>query len=101
MIRFLPIAALVALAGCSDATNARIDRVVIQGQMFCAKATATGPLVVALADVAGVPISVTGRTAASVAAACAAVGAIPVTPPPNPATAPVVAAPVVLAPVGR
>lgn len=101
MIRLSVIGPLTALAlsACSDATTARVDRVIVQGQAFCARATATGPLVVALADAAGVPISVTGRTASSVAAACAAVGAIPVSPPPNPSQAPVVAAPIVVAPV--
>ncbi|HXJ61913.1 MAG TPA: hypothetical protein VNU68_35185 [Verrucomicrobiae bacterium] len=89
------------LAGCSDTTNAKIDRAIVQGQLFCARASAAGSLVVALADAAGAPISVTGRSAASVAAACAAVGAIPVSPPPNPSQAPVVAAPIAATPAPK
>ena len=47
---------------------------------------------VALADAAGVPVSVIGQSSEAVAAACAAIGAIPVSPPADPAGAPVVAA---------
>jgi hypothetical protein len=74
------------------------QKAVVAGQLSCAQATAAGPLVVALADAAGAPVVVTGAASATVAAACAAIGAIPVTPPANPATAPVVAAPVVVTP---
>lgn len=49
---------------------------------------------VALADASGVPVNVIGQTSSAVQAWCAAIGAIPVIPPPNPAQAPVVAAPV-------
>jgi len=99
MKQTLLLACLTALAACSGADQASVERAVVQGQLFCAKAQASGPLVVALADAAGVPISVTGRTASAVAAACAAIGAIPVSPPAAPSQAPIVAAPVVLAPV--
>ena len=84
------VIALIMLAGCSPAQQAQADRAVAAGQLFCAKATATGPLVVALADALGAPVVVTGRTASAVADACALIGAIPVTPPSNPAGAPVV-----------
>lgn len=79
------------LAGCSaNQTNSAV----VAGELFCAKATADGPLIVALADALGAPVIVTGLASAVVQADCAAIGAIPVTPPPNPAAAPVVAAPV-------
>jgi hypothetical protein len=85
------VVALNILIGCSPAQQAQAERVVVAGQLFCAKATQTGPLVVALADALGAPVVVTGRTAAAVSDACAIIGAIPVTPPRNPADAPVVA----------
>lgn len=77
-------------------TPAQIAATQVQGQLFCAKATPTVPLVVALADAAGGPISVIGLAASTVAAACAAwtPGAVPVTPPPIPSAAPLVAAPI-------
>jgi predicted ATPase len=76
----------MVLAACAQTATAVAD-----GQLYCARATAAGPLVVALADAAGLPFVVTGRAAADVAAACALVGAIPVVPPANPNAAPVVA----------
>ena len=83
------LAALCAsLAACS---SAQTQQAVSDGQLFCATATAAGPLVVAVADAAGAPVSVIGRSADAVAALCAALKAIPVVPPPNPAAAPVVA----------
>lgn len=85
---------LLVVGGCTADQAAKFDKAVVQGQLYCSKATALGPIVVALADMNGVPISVTGRTAATVSAACAAVQAIPVSPPPNPSQAPVVAAPI-------
>ena len=85
------VVAINILIGCSPAQQAQVDRAVVAGQLFCAKATQSGPLVVALADALGAPIVVTGRTASAVAAACALIGAIPVTPPIKPADAPVVA----------
>jgi hypothetical protein len=82
-----PIAfvALIAMGGCST------SRIVADGQLFCAKAMPDAPLVVALADALGAPVIVTGLAANVVAADCAAIGAIPVSPPPVPAAAPVVA----------
>lgn len=84
---------------CSPTQQTAANNTIAAGQLFCAKAQAAGPLVVALADAAGAPIIVTGQAAGTVAAACAAIGAIPVTPPADPASAPVVAAPVVVVPV--
>jgi hypothetical protein len=89
----LGVLSLSVLAGCSPAQQAQAERAVVAGQLFCAKATATGPLVVALADALGAPVVVTGRTASAVADACAIIGAVPVTPPGKPADAPVVAVP--------
>lgn len=83
----LGLALVLPLAGCGS-----VSKDVVAGQSFCAKATASGPIVVALADAAGVPVTVTNKTAAAVAMACAAIGAIPVSPPTNPSAAPVVAA---------
>jgi len=85
------VIAVIMLAGCSPAQQAQAERVVVAGQLFCAKATATGPIVVALADALGAPVVVTGRTATAVSDACAIIGAIPVTPPAKPSDAPVVA----------
>jgi len=93
-MKHLILVSVLLLGACSASDQTKVDRVVVQGQLFCAKAQTSGALVVALADAAGVPISVTGRTAGAVAAACAAIGAIPVSPPPNPGQAPVVAAPI-------
>lgn len=86
----VPIAA--GIAGCSQT---QLTRAVAAGQLFCGVATGTGgTLTVALADAAGVPIIVTGLASTVVKAACAAIGGIPVTPPPAPASAPLVAAPI-------
>ena len=92
----------LTLSACAAPTPAQLQTVeqksVMAGQLFCAQATAAGPLVVALADAAGAPVVVTGVASATVSAACAAIGAIPVMPPANAAMAPVVAAPVVVTP---
>jgi len=85
------LSAAALLTACTASQTAQTSNAVVAGQLFCAKATATGPLVVALANVAGVPVSVTNQTSALVAASCALIGAIPVVPPPNPGAAPVVA----------
>jgi hypothetical protein len=68
-------------------------KAVVAGQLFCAQATALGPIVVALANAEGAPVVVTGASSTLVAAECAAINAIPVSPPINPASAPIVAAP--------
>lgn len=81
--------AIIGLAGCQSQSA---QNAVVQGQLFCATSTATGPLVVALADTSGVPVTVTNKASDVVAKACAVIGAIPVVPPANPGTAPVVAA---------
>jgi len=75
-------------------------RIVVDGQLFCALATQAGPLVVAVADVTGTPVVVTGMAPATVAAICGSLAAIPVVPPPDPEAAPVVAVPRSVAPAG-
>ena len=64
----LAAAALLALSGCSAVTT---------GQLFCR----TSQAVVAIVDPTGKPVSVIGQTAQAVNAICAAVNAIPVSPP--------------------
>ena len=91
MTRTIIIGSLIMLGAC---TAAQTQQAVVMGQLFCAQATVAGPLVVAVADAAGAPVLATGATAALVKAECAAIGGIPVMPPPSPASAPVVAAPV-------
>lgn len=81
------------LAGCTP-TGQLSPQAVATGQLYCATATATGPLVVALADASGVPVTATNKASSVVQAACAVINAVPVSPPANPAQAPVVAAPV-------
>lgn len=69
-----------SLTGC---TTAQLAKVQVAGQEFCAKATADGPLVVALVDTLGVPVVVTNVASALVAKACQVwdVAAVPVSPP--------------------
>jgi hypothetical protein len=77
-----------SLGGCSAAA---MNSLVVDGQLFCAKASSDGALVVALANASGAPIIVTGMAAGIVAGDCALIDAIPVTPPTQPQTVPVVA----------
>ena len=84
------LCAALLLGGCSTPT----------GRLFCAVHSGDHDLVVGLVDI-GVglampeaePVAVlaTGATKAYVDAACAQAGGIPVTPPPDPDVAPVVA----------
>jgi hypothetical protein len=96
---------LAACSGTAEQSNAKVqqvlDRVHMQGQLYCSIATRTGPLVVALASTSGVPVTVTGKAADVVAAACNVVAAVPVPPPADPAAAPVVAAAVPAAAMAR
>jgi hypothetical protein len=89
MRKEIVLTGLLCLGAC---TTTQQETAVRDGQLFCAVSTATGPLVVALADAAGVPVTVTNKTSSVVAASCAVIGAIPVSPPAHPSTAPVVAA---------
>lgn len=77
---FLGLLAGSLVAGC---TAAQLAKVQTAGQLFCAKATADGPLVVAVVDTLGAPVVVTNVASAIVAAACKAwdSAAVPVSPP--------------------
>lgn len=90
-------AGLLALGACTAAQQAAVttavNTAVADGQLFCAKATSAGPLVVAATSALGAPVIVTGMASAAVAAVCAGIDAIPVSPPANPGSAPVVAVP--------
>ena len=91
-------AAAVTLADVAVANNTTAATLVTKGGLFCAKATAGAPLVVALANLYGAPVSVVNQSADAVAAACALVGGVPVAPPADPAAAVVVKAPVAVLP---
>jgi len=89
-------ASALTLAACSAAQQSQVqstvDTAVVAGQQFCAIESAAGPVVVQLVNALdSSAITVTGKTASAVAALCAAASGIPVSPPPSPATAPVVA----------
>lgn len=71
-----------------------INTAVQDGQLFCAVATQTGPIVMRIVDAAngGKPVIIIGQSAQRVADICAALnGGVPVVPPANPAAAPVAA----------
>lgn len=114
-MRLIILASLIALAGCganvTDAQKAQLEVTgqafamslasvaaansstvsdqVQKGALFCQKAQASGPLVVALANIYGAPVTVVNQTSQAVADACALVGAVPVAPPADPAVVPV------------
>ncbi len=88
-IRCLGAALLLAACTPAGCTPAQEQRTVVDGQLFCGVATKSGPLVVAIVSATGVPVVVTGMASAAVASICAVIAAIPVTPPPVPAAAPV------------
>lgn len=90
-MKLLPILALAALAGCSADAYTR-------GQTFCSRASAAGPLIVALADQNGAPMTVTNQTAANVAAACALwdIAAKPVPPPTTTVPTVAISAPIII-----
>lgn len=70
----------MVLVGCSN------PAVLADGQLFCKQVhPVSGPAVVAVATLAGVPIIATGATEAFVNDACAEVDAVPVPPPAAPA----------------
>ena len=75
-------AAVTTLASIAAANNATVAQMVTQGALFCQKA---GPANLAapfvLANASGAPVAVTGQAASAVAAACASLEAIPVSPP--------------------
>lgn len=82
--------AVATLAGVAAAQNSTVASIVTKGGLFCSQKVAVGaPLVVALANLSGAPVSVTGMASKDVAAACGLIGAIPVPPPADPASVPV------------
>lgn len=93
MPRYVPhLAALGLLAACTTAQQTQIQTAVTAGQLFCAEATAAGPIVVGIINsLDQTAVTVTNQTASYVAGVCAAINAVPVTPPAAPAQAPVVA----------
>jgi hypothetical protein len=100
---------LLCIAGCSSTGTSATSPVAQAGQLFCAVQTGGGggAVVVALIDAAAsgaapgggqVAVIATNMGKAYVDAACAGAGGIPVSPPANPAAAPVVA---VVVPTGK
>jgi hypothetical protein len=99
---------LLCIAGCSSTGTSATSPVAQAGQLFCAVQTGGGgAVVVALIDAAAsgaapgggqVAVIATNMGKAYVDEACAGAGGIPVSPPANPAAAPVVA---VVVPTGK
>ena len=90
MKRTIALAAL--LAACTPAQDAAIQSYIAKGVLFCQ--VATGPeagLVKILANAAGAPVTVINQGSTAVAAGCALIDAIPVSPPPNAPSVPVIA----------
>ncbi len=83
---------LVIVAACSLPTPAAVAASP-EGQLFCAIATSSGPIVAALIDAAsgGAAVIATNAASALVASECALAGGVPVSPPAVPEAAPVVA----------
>ena len=79
----------MSLASVAAANSSTVSDQVQKGALFCQKVQASGPLVVALANIYGAPVTVLNQTSQAVADACALVGAFPVAPPANPAVVPV------------
>lgn len=75
------IAAGQTLASVAAAHSTTVATLVQDGALFCRQVGVLTPATVVLADAAGVPVSVIGRTADDVARACAAVQGVPVVPP--------------------
>lgn len=82
----LALAACVNSQGQPTIVGQVTEASIAAGQLFCAKSTT---LVVAVQTAAG-PFSVVGQTASAVAAVCALIDAIPVSPPANAISVPVV-----------
>ncbi len=101
LLRSIPLALVTALAGCGTPaqqaaetqiavtlaaaaakSNSTAANLVSQGALLCGKAVSpTGVLlagaITAIANAAGMPVSVTGAAASDVAKACAAIGMVP------------------------
>jgi hypothetical protein len=74
---FGALASFFPLVGCTTAQLASFNQGVAQAQEVCQVITASGPAFVALADVNGVPRTVSGKAADVLAADCAVISAIP------------------------
>lgn len=72
MIKYLAIASVLGLGACT-ATQLQ------EAQTVCQIASATAPVLVAIAKADGSPVAQTDLASANLAATCAAIGAIPVT----------------------
>lgn len=72
----LALTSLAPLAACSTADQARLQTGLQDAAEVCSVLTATGPVLVALADANGVPVPATGKAATAVQADCAAVQAV-------------------------
>jgi len=72
----------LALAGCTGTSTVATltNEAVTDGQLFCSPA---GKAIVAMVSPSGAAILAKGQTATYVNAACAAINAIPVPPPPT------------------
>lgn len=93
------VAGAQTLASVAAAQNTTVASLVTKGALFCEQYVATSsPLVVALANIAGAPVSVTGMASDDVAKACAVIAGVPVAPPVDPESVPVVTAPVAVLP---
>ncbi len=99
--------ALLGLSACAGgqltpAGTAAVNTAIADGQQFCAVAQSPGltTIVRLVAASTGVPVTVTDKAADVVAATCPVIAGIksfPVSPPPAPATVPIVAVPVTVA----
>lgn len=77
-----PLLLLLGVSACTQLSTPAARYT--EGQLLCAVATATGPLVVPLISKAGVPVIVTGLASALVASYCTQAGGVPVAPPASP-----------------
>lgn len=84
------------LGAVAAAHNTTVASLVKKGALFCQKASTDASLVVAVANLSGVPVTVTDIASEVVAATCAGIDAVPVSPPADPAAAPIVVVPAVV-----
>ena len=79
------VLAASVLSACSPAQMANVRTAYAKdlpaGQLFCARAVNAVPAIIAIADLAGVPVLATGAASDVVRGLCAAIGGLPVSPP--------------------
>jgi hypothetical protein len=90
MRNIILLTAAATIAGCTIGQVSTAQRVVAEGQLVCARATAAGAVLVAAADANGAPIKATGAAQATLAAICAEVQGVAISPPPAGTQVPVV-----------